>query len=53
MQPLSGRLTDIFSRRAGLVFSNIFFAAGNLICGLAKDEWVMILGRVVAGMGGG
>ena len=52
-QPLSGRLTDILSRRTGLVFSNIFFAAGNLICGLAQDEWVMILGRVVAGVGGG
>ncbi|RFU29438.1 hypothetical protein B7463_g6899, partial [Scytalidium lignicola] len=52
-QPLSGRLTDIFSRRTGLIVSNILFAAGNLICGLAKDEWSMIGGRVVAGMGGG
>ncbi|KAH8597010.1 MFS multidrug transporter-like protein [Bisporella sp. PMI_857] len=52
-QPLSGRLTDIFSRRSGLVLSNVLFAAGNLICGLAKSEWVMIAGRVVAGMGGG
>ena len=53
LQPLSGKLTDIFSRRAGLVFSNILFAVGNLICGLATKEWVMILGRVIAGMGGG
>ena len=53
LQPLSGRLTDILSRRTGLIFSNVFFAAGNLICGLAQDEWVMILGRVIAGMGGG
>ncbi|KAL8950184.1 MAG: hypothetical protein Q9222_003762 [Ikaeria aurantiellina] len=53
LQPLSGRLTDILGRRAGLVFSNVFFAAGNLICGLAKDEGTMILGRVVAGVGGG
>ena len=53
LQPLSGRLTDILSRRTGLVFSNVFFCAGNLICGLATREWVMILGRVVAGMGGG
>ncbi|KAH8663993.1 putative MFS multidrug transporter [Xylariales sp. PMI_506] len=52
-QPLSGRLTDIFGRGPGLVFSNIFFAAGNLICGLAQSEGVMILGRVVAGIGGG
>ncbi|KAI1215016.1 MFS general substrate transporter [Annulohypoxylon truncatum] len=52
-QPVSGRLTDIFGRGPGLVFSNIFFAAGNLICGLAQDANVMILGRVVAGIGGG
>ncbi|KAI1096788.1 MFS general substrate transporter [Rostrohypoxylon terebratum] len=52
-QPVSGRLTDIFGRGPGLVFSNIFFAAGNLICGLAQNANVMILGRVVAGIGGG
>ncbi|KAK2595171.1 hypothetical protein QQS21_007131 [Conoideocrella luteorostrata] len=52
-QPISGRLTDIFGRGPGLVFSNIVFAAGNLICGLAQDEKVMVLGRVVAGIGGG
>ncbi|KKZ66901.1 hypothetical protein EMCG_07397 [[Emmonsia] crescens] len=52
-QPLSGKLTDIFSRRTGLVVSNILFGVGNLICGLARDEWVMIFGRTVAGIGGG
>ncbi|KAI4206565.1 MAG: hypothetical protein LQ346_001055 [Caloplaca aetnensis] len=52
-QPLSGKLTDIFGRKNGLIFSNIFFAAGNLICGLAQNEGTMILGRVVAGTGGG
>lgn len=53
IQPISGRLTDIFGRRNGLIFSNVFFAVGNLICGLATREWVMILGRIIAGMGGG
>ncbi|KAL8742587.1 MAG: hypothetical protein Q9190_004957 [Brigantiaea leucoxantha] len=53
LQPLSGRLTDILSRRTGLIYSNIFFAAGNLICGLAKTEIIMIFGRFIAGMGGG
>ncbi|KKY27663.1 putative mfs multidrug [Phaeomoniella chlamydospora] len=52
-QPLSGKLTDIFSRRSGLVFANLSFAIGNLICGLAKSPSVMILGRVVSGFGGG
>ena len=52
-QPLSGRLTDIFSRRSGLLFSNVFFGIGTLICGLATNAGMMILGRVVAGIGGG
>ncbi|KAL2409275.1 Multidrug resistance protein fnx1 [Exophiala dermatitidis] len=52
-QPLSGKLTDIFSRRTGLLFSNIFFGLGTLMCGLAPSAGVMIAGRVVAGIGGG
>lgn len=52
-QPISGRLTDIFGRGPGLVFSNILFAIGNAICALAHDEYTMIIGRVVAGIGGG
>ncbi|KAK5166901.1 uncharacterized protein LTR77_007630 [Saxophila tyrrhenica] len=52
-QPLSGKLTDIYGRRAGIVFATVFFAVGTLICGFAKEGWVMILGRVVAGSGGG
>ncbi|KAL8732957.1 MAG: hypothetical protein Q9166_002355 [cf. Caloplaca sp. 2 TL-2023] len=52
-QPLSGKLTDIFSRQWGLVVSNLLFALGNLVCGFAQDEWTMIVGRVLAGIGGG
>ncbi|KAL8713181.1 MAG: hypothetical protein Q9220_002702 [cf. Caloplaca sp. 1 TL-2023] len=53
LQPLAGKLTDIYGRRAGLVLCNVLFCAGNLICGLARSEPVIILGRVVAGLGGG
>lgn len=52
-QPLSGRLTDIFGRGPGLVFSNVMFALGNLVCGLATGGGTMIAGRVIAGVGGG
>ena len=52
-QPIAGRLTDIFGRRLGLALSNFLFAVGNLLCGLATNQYVMILGRVVAGVGGG
>lgn len=31
----------------------MFFLFGNLICGLAKAEWQIIAGRVIAGIGGG
>ncbi|KAL8756260.1 MAG: hypothetical protein Q9199_003050 [Rusavskia elegans] len=52
-QPLSGKLTDIFSRQWGLILSNCFFALGNLVCGFSNDKWTMISGRVLAGIGGG
>lgn len=52
-QPLSGRLTDIFSRHSGLVLCNILFGLGTLLCGVATSKWVLLTGRVVAGMGGG
>jgi len=52
-QPLSGKLTDIYSRRTGLHVSNLFFAAGNLICGVASERWMIIVERALAGMGGG
>lgn len=53
LQPLAGKLTDIYGRRAGLIVSNILFCLGNLICGLAQSESTIIVGRVVAGLGGG
>jgi len=53
LQPLAGKLTDIYGRRAGLIISNALFCAGNLICGLAHGESIIIVGRVIAGLGGG
>ncbi|KAI1359241.1 major facilitator superfamily domain-containing protein [Xylaria arbuscula] len=52
-QPISGRLTDIFGRGPGLVFANLAFTAGNLICALATSQQAMIIGRLIAGIGGG
>lgn len=53
VQPLSGQLTDIYSRQTGIVVCSILFALGNLVSGLATETWVMILGRALAGLGGG
>ncbi|KAK9460155.1 major facilitator superfamily domain-containing protein [Lipomyces oligophaga] len=52
-QPLYGKLTDIFGRKPGLLFSNITFGLGCLWCGLAKSFWSLVAARVVAGIGGG
>ncbi|ERS99322.1 MFS multidrug transporter [Sporothrix schenckii 1099-18] len=52
-QPVSGRITDVVGRGPGLVFSNVFFALGNIICASAQSASTMLVGRVVAGIGGG
>ena len=52
-QPLSGRLTDIFGRREGLLLCNFIFGLGTLLCGLAPSQEVLIAGRTIAGLGGG
>jgi len=52
-QPLAGRLTDIYGRRAGMLFANVVFGLGNILCALAQSEGAVITGRVVAGIGGG
>ena len=53
LQPLFGRLTDIFGRRQGLVCCNIVFGLGTLWCAVAGSVGGMVGGRIVAGMGGG
>lgn len=53
IQPISGRLNDILSRKTGLISSAILLALRNLVCGLAISPWVMIFGRALAGIGGG
>ncbi|MCJ1378046.1 hypothetical protein MMC17_001142 [Xylographa soralifera] len=52
-QPLSGHLTDIYGRRKGLIVSYGLFAMGTLLCGLAPNLAVFLLGRIVEGLGGG
>ncbi|KAL4962167.1 major facilitator superfamily domain-containing protein [Aspergillus stella-maris] len=52
-QPLSGKLSDIFGRKASFFVAAVVFALGNLLCGLANSQQSLILGRVIAGIGGG
>ena len=53
MVPLYGRLGDHFGRRKVLGIAILVFAAGSLACGLATSLSVLIVGRVVQGLGGG
>src|SRR5205085_8279656 len=39
LQPLFGRLTDIYGRRSLLVLCNVLFGLGNLMCGLATNQY--------------
>src|SRR5690606_34449372 len=53
VSPLSGKLSDIYGRRA-IMFAAIFiFLAGSVMCALAPSMLVLIAGRAVQGLGGG
>ncbi|KAI9762829.1 MAG: hypothetical protein M4579_000182 [Chaenotheca gracillima] len=52
-QPLYGKLSDIFGRKAALLFAYTVFGLGCLWCGLARSMNELILARAFAGIGGG
>ncbi|KAL5338435.1 major facilitator superfamily-domain-containing protein [Aspergillus crustosus] len=52
-QPLYGKLSDIFGRKACLLFAYAVFGVGCLCCGLAQDINQLIAARVFQGIGGG
>jgi len=51
--PLFGKLTDIHGRRTIMLVSIGIFIFGSLACALAPTMWVLIVGRVLQGIGGG
>ncbi|KAL2371125.1 MFS multidrug transporter [Blastomyces gilchristii SLH14081] len=52
-QPLYGRLSDIFGRKACLLFAYSVFGIGCVGCGLARNIGELIAARVFQGLGGG
>ncbi|MGR7001716.1 MFS transporter [Yinghuangia aomiensis] len=50
--PIAGRLGDVFGRKRVLVVVLVLLALGTAVCALATSLWVMVAGRVVAGLGG-
>ncbi|KAK8054724.1 MFS multidrug transporter [Apiospora phragmitis] len=53
VQPLCGKLSDIYGRRCGFFVALTMFGLGNVACGIAPQAWVLIAGRIIAGLGGG
>ncbi|KAL7955908.1 major facilitator superfamily domain-containing protein [Trichoderma compactum] len=51
-QPLYGRVSDIFGRRACFFVATTFFALGCLGCGVAKSMLALNCMRAVTGIGG-
>ena len=51
--PLYGKISDIHGRRRTVMAALVIYMAGSLICALAPNLLVLILGRVVHGLGGG
>ncbi|KAL2848133.1 hypothetical protein BJY01DRAFT_233999 [Aspergillus pseudoustus] len=52
-QPLYGKLSDIFGRKACLLFAYAIFGIGCLGCGIAQNIYQLIAARVFQGIGGG
>jgi DHA1 family tetracycline resistance protein-like MFS transporter len=51
--PLIGNLSDRFGRRPVLLTSVVTFAIDNLICALAPNFAILLIGRILAGISGG
>ncbi|KAG0309144.1 hypothetical protein BGZ99_000975 [Dissophora globulifera] len=52
-QPLYGKVSDIFGRKATMLFANFVFLIGSAIAGWANSMNMLIVGRAVAGLGAG
>ncbi|MGA7488501.1 MAG: MFS transporter [Xanthobacteraceae bacterium] len=51
--PLYGKIADIHGRRFTLRIAILTYMAGSLVCALAPNMTVLILGRALHGLGGG
>ncbi|KAJ2908187.1 hypothetical protein GGI21_003138 [Coemansia aciculifera] len=52
LQPLYGRLSDIFGRVPSLISAIVLFMAGSAACGWARSMGGLIFGRALQGVGG-
>ncbi|KPI37759.1 Vacuolar basic amino acid transporter 1 [Cyphellophora attinorum] len=52
LQPLIGKLSDVFTRKSVLLCSYLFIALGCLQCATANTFSQVLIGRTISGMGG-
>ncbi|KAJ1555323.1 hypothetical protein HK405_002615 [Cladochytrium tenue] len=50
---VTGTLSDVFGRKPVFLASVLLFSAGSAVCGAALSMTTMVIGRAVAGLGGG
>ncbi|KAJ1646875.1 hypothetical protein J3B02_000483 [Coemansia erecta] len=53
IQPLYGKFSDILGRAEAIVVSVLLFAAGSIMCAMAKSMDMLIASRAIQGLGGG
>jgi MFS family permease len=53
LQPLYGKLSDLFGRKECLLFAYLVFGIGSTCCGFARTMGELIAARAFAGIGGG
>jgi MFS transporter, SP family, galactose:H+ symporter len=46
-----GRLADLFGRRTLLIATALIFAAGAVVCSAAPSPSILIIGRIIVGLG--
>jgi len=51
--PTSGWIANLMGRRRYLLVSLLLFTASSVICGVAPSLWVLVVFRILQGMGGG
>ncbi|KAK9768938.1 hypothetical protein K7432_000064 [Basidiobolus ranarum] len=52
-QPLYGKFSDIFGRKATILFALVTFLGGSIMCGVSQNMTMLIIFRAVSGIGGG